>query len=90
MSGAIGIADIGDFAIGVDTPPVAPGTSTYDYIAVIDLLAPGVVLQREILDGVSAAYAANNFQPLTQAQVVAVTGPLPSYPTTLKRGGEAL
>ncbi len=59
-------------------------SSNYDLIAAIDMLAPGVVLQRETLDGVATAYAVNGFQPLTQAQVIAVTGPLPVYPTSIK------
>lgn len=80
-SGAIGIAGIGILAIG----GAYRFDPSYDLIAAIDTLAPGIVLQRATLDGVAAAWAANGFQPLTQDQVVAVTGPLPIFPTTIRR-----
>jgi len=57
----------------------------YDLIAAIDLYAPGVILQQAVLDGVATAYAANGYRPVTQAQVLAVTGPLPAAPTELPR-----
>jgi hypothetical protein len=58
---------------------------TYDLVAAIDTLAPGVVLQRADLDGVASAYAAGGFSPLTAAQVIAVTGPLPAVLTSIRR-----
>lgn len=61
------------------------GSSYYDLIAAIDLYAPGVILQREVQDGVAAAYEANLCTPVTEAQVLAVTGPLPVAPTELPR-----
>ena len=57
----------------------------YDLLSVINMLAPGVVLQQAVLDGVHAAWAANGYRPLTAPQVIAVTGPLPAPLTTLKR-----
>ena len=57
----------------------------YDLVAAIDTLAPGIVLQRDILDGCAAAYAAGGYRPLTAAQIVAVTGPLPAPLTRIKR-----
>jgi hypothetical protein len=56
---------------------------SYDLIAAIDRAAPGVVLQREIIDGCAAAYAAGGYVPLTDAQIVAVIGPLPVAPTSI-------
>lgn len=64
-------------------PSMAPATQ-WDPIAAIDTLAPGVVLQRSILDAVVAAWIANNYQPLTQAQIIAITGPLPPFLTSIK------
>lgn len=62
----------------------APDPS-YDLLAAFQQYAPGVVLQRSIEDGLAVAYAAGGYAPLTQAQVLAVTGPLPIYPTSLPR-----
>ncbi len=62
----------------------APDPS-YDLLAVLDEFAPGVVAQRETLDAMAAQYAANGFKPLTQAQVLAIVGPLPAYPAALPR-----
>jgi hypothetical protein len=58
---------------------------SYDLIAAIDRYAPGLILQRAVLDGVAAAYVAGGYVPVTQAQVLAVTGPLPVAPTSLRR-----
>ena len=63
---------------------------TYDLISIFDTLAPGVVMQRQFLDGLAAAWALNGYKPLTQAQVVAVTGPLPTAPTSLPRNGAVI
>ena len=62
----------------------------YDLLGAIDTLAPGIVCQRATLDGVAAAYAANGYRPLTQAQVIAVTGPLPAPLTSLSKKGAEL
>lgn len=57
----------------------------YDVLSAFDTFAPGVVLQRATWDALNEQYAANGYTPLTQAQVVAIAGPLPTYPTTLPR-----
>jgi hypothetical protein len=51
----------------------------------VDYLPPGIVLQRDIQDGLNAAWVANGYQPLTPEQILAVTGPAPVFPTTLPR-----
>lgn len=57
----------------------------YDLLSALYAFAPGVEAQRTIIDGLAAAYAAGGYRPLTQAQVLAVTGtpptPLTSIPT---------
>ena len=57
---------------------------TYDLLACLQL-APGVVLTQAVHDGLAAAYLAGGYVPLTQAQVLAVTGTPPAYPTSLPR-----
>lgn len=57
----------------------------YDFIAAIEAAAPGVVIQRANLDAVSAAWLANNQVALSTAAIVALVGPLPAYPTGMKR-----
>jgi hypothetical protein len=54
----------------------------YDLIGVFDTLAPGIILQREILDAVYVAYAANGYKALSSPQVIAAlqTEP-PNEPT---------
>lgn len=47
--------------------------------------APGVLLTAEIEAALAAQYLANGYTPITQAQVLAITGPLPAYPTKLPR-----
>jgi hypothetical protein len=47
--------------------------------------APGVLLTRDIETALGAQYAANGNTPLTQGQVLAIVGPLPAYPTGMKR-----
>ena len=69
MSGSVGSFAIGVSPIGVIS---APFDSTCDYLALIDMLAPGVVVQRESLQAVSDAFEANGGQPLTQAQLLTV------------------
>lgn len=61
--------------------PTAPDPR-YDYQA---LVTGGIVLQRQIVDCLAAAYAANGYTPLTQAQIDACTGPQPAYPASLPR-----
>ena len=60
-------------------------SAPYDLVAAFDSLAPGLVLQRADLDAVAAAYAANGFQPLTSAQMIAAVGPLPAPLTTIQQ-----
>lgn len=57
----------------------------YDLVAAIETAAPGVVLQRAIVDGCAAAYALGGYVPLTTAQIIAVTGPLPAPVTSIPR-----
>ncbi len=68
--------------------PSAPDPD-YDVLGAFQEWAQGVVLQRSILDALEAQYASNGFAPLTQAQVVAIAGPLPVYPTTIIRWDES-
>lgn len=51
----------------------------------LSLLPAGVELTRDIQSGLAAAYAGNHFQPLSGAQIVAVTGPALPYPAGLTR-----
>lgn len=70
----------------VVTPSVTTSAGPlFDPIAIIDTMAPGLVLQRSLIDAVETALAANGFRPLTQAQVIAAIGPLPTFPTTIRR-----
>lgn len=78
-SGAIGVMGIGIGGIG--DPLIVP--QNFDPIAVIDILAPGVVLQREAIDAVWKAWAANGFQTLNQGQVIAAVGALPPSVTSM-------
>lgn len=57
----------------------------YDVHAQLLQFAPGVVMTREVETAMLAQYAANGYVPLSQAQVLAITGPLPAFPTGLKR-----
>ncbi len=49
---------------------------TYDLQGALETLAPGYVIQREMLDLAAAQYAANGFAPLTagQAQAACLAG----------------
>jgi hypothetical protein len=49
----------------------AAANPNYDLPGAIETLAPGVVVQREMVDAVDIAYAANGYQALTSAQVIA-------------------
>ena len=57
----------------------------YDVLGALQQFGPGVVLTATVYSGLVAAYAASGFAPLDQAQVLAVTGPLPVAPTELPR-----
>lgn len=57
----------------------------YDPRSALYAFGPGVVPTRDTDDALEAQYTANNFTPLTQAQVLAITGPLPAYPAGLPR-----
>ena len=65
--------------------PAAPNPG-YDLLS---LVPAGIVVQRSILDGLAAAYAANSYQPLSPTQILAVTGPSPLYPTSLRRNADS-
>lgn len=47
------------------------------------ILPPGVIEQRTIRDGLFAAWTTGGDQPLTEAQIVAVTGQPPAPLTTI-------
>ena len=50
---------------------------------ITSILPPGIVRTRAIDDGLTAAWAANGYRPLSSAQILAVTGPAPAFPTLL-------
>lgn len=56
-----------------------------DFRAAFYAYAPGVVLTRDIETALAAQYVANGNVPLTQGQVLAIVGPLPTYPVGMKR-----
>jgi hypothetical protein len=60
----------------------------YDLIAAFDLLLAGYQMMRPDWDSMYAAWQANNFQPLTQAQAIAACtanhgGPPPAMLTSI-------
>lgn len=55
------------------------------YLEAFYRYAPGVLLTRALDKALSAQFAANGQTPLTQSQVLAIAGPLPAYPASLKR-----
>jgi hypothetical protein len=58
----------------------------YDLRANFYLYAPGVVPTSDTDAAMGAQYAANGYQPVTQAQVLAICGgSLPPYPNPLPR-----
>lgn len=57
----------------------------YDFIAAIEDAAPGIVVQREMIDAVAAAWLQNGRVALTAPEIVDLVGPLPDYPTGLPR-----
>lgn len=61
----------------------APGN--YDFRATFYTYAPGVLLTRDIDAALGAQYAANGYTPLTQSQILAIAGTLPTFPATMKR-----
>jgi hypothetical protein len=48
-------------------------------------IPPGLVLTRPMQDALIAAYAANHYKPLSQAQIEAITGPALPFPQWLRR-----
>lgn len=63
----------------------AQAAPEYDVLSALQQFGPGVVLTAAVYSGLVSAYAAGGFAPLDQAQVLAVTGPLPAAPTALPR-----
>jgi hypothetical protein len=63
-------------------PSYDPRSALYQY-------APGVVLTRAIEDAIIAQFIANGNAPLTQGQVLAITGTPPTFPSTIKKLPEA-
>lgn len=59
--------------------------ANYDLLAAFDTYAPGVILQRPILDALSTAWIAGGFKPLTAAQIAAIAGPLPPLVTSIRK-----
>lgn len=57
----------------------------YDFIAAIEDAAPGIVVQREMIDAVADAWEENGRVALTAETIIALVGPLPDYPTGLPR-----
>lgn len=55
---------------------------TYDLQSALAILAPGVVIQRQLLDAAAAHYAANGFTPITSGQVVAILAAANTLDTT--------
>lgn len=64
---------------------MAIADADYTVFAALAQYGQGVVPTRETIDGLQAALTANGGQTLSQAQVLAVTGALPSYPASLPR-----
>lgn len=61
----------------------------YDPRDALYAFAPGMIMTRELEASLVAQYAANGFTPLTSGQVLAITGPLPTFPSTIPRLPEA-
>jgi hypothetical protein len=57
----------------------------YDPRSALYQFAPGLIMTRELEASLVAQYATNNFTALTQGQVLAITGPLPAFPSTIAR-----
>ena len=57
----------------------------YDLHSAVYAFAPGVLCTDAIEAALAAQYVANGYTKLTQAQVLAITGAAPSYPTGLPR-----
>lgn len=57
----------------------------YDPRAALYVFAPGLIMTRELEQSLVAQYAANGYTPLTQGQVLAITGPLPPVVTGIQR-----
>jgi hypothetical protein len=57
----------------------------YDPRSALYAFAPGLIMTRELEASLVAQYATNGYTPLTESQVLAITGPLPAFPSTIKR-----
>lgn len=57
----------------------------YDLHTALYTFAPGVEMTRDIESALALRYQQNGYTPLTQAQVLAITGPLPPFPAGLPR-----
>lgn len=57
--------------------------AAYDPRDALLQFAPGVLLTRENEASLVAQYRSNGGVPLTEAQVLAITGPLPVFPSTI-------
>lgn len=57
----------------------------YDPRNALYAFAPGLILTRELEQSLVAQYEANDYQPLTEGQVLAITGPLPPFPSEIPR-----
>jgi hypothetical protein len=68
---------------------MAGANPNYDLQGALEILLPGVVMQRAVLDAGAAAYAAKNYQPLDATDVPGILAAagvtLPSYPAGLPR-----
>lgn len=58
-------------------------SGSYDPRSALQAYAPGVVLTREVEQSLVQRYADKGCQPLTAADVLAITGPAPSPVTSI-------
>ena len=61
------------------------GDGQYDPRSALYRYASILQMTRELEAALVTQYAANGFTPLTEQQVLAITGPLPQAPTGMKR-----
>lgn len=64
---------------------VAPLREPYDPRAALFQFAPMLILTRELEQALVAQFIANGNQPLTEAQVLAITGTPPPILTSIPR-----
>jgi hypothetical protein len=57
--------------------------ANYDPRSALPAFAPGVVMTRDLEASLLAQFQSNNGAELTSAQVLAITGPLPVFPSTI-------